>query len=42
MVTSGFEFTESVAALLGTLPPGLLTVTSNCDPLSVALVAGVV
>lgn len=35
-------FTVSVAALLVTLPPVLLTTTVNCAPLSVVVVAGVV
>ena len=35
-------FTVRMAALLVTLPAELETVTTNCDPLSVLLVAGVV
>jgi hypothetical protein len=42
MTTTGTAFTVSVAALLVTFPTELLTTTVNCDPLSAAVVTGVV
>jgi hypothetical protein len=42
MPGTGVAFTVSVAAALVTVPAGLLTTTVNADPLSAAVVAGVV
>ena len=39
---TGAAFTVSIAGLLVTLPAELLITTVNCDPLSEAVVAGVV
>ncbi len=38
----GGKFTVNVAMLLVTFPAELLTVTVNCEPLSAAIVTGVV
>ena len=42
VVIAGAALTVSVAALLVTLPKLFVTVTVNCEPLSVLAVAGVV